>query len=78
MTLQLKTKPTLADAIMKLMSDGRERTVNDIRLRIKRTEDETRLCLTHLIKLGWLTSTKVPLGTQSIMTYQKPGKEAAE
>ncbi len=78
MTLQLKTKPTLADAIMKLMADGRARTINDIRLRIKRSEDETRLCLTHLIKRGWLTSSKVQLGTQSITVYNKPRAEAAE
>ena len=76
MTLQLKTKPTLADAIMKLMADGRARTINDIRLRIERKEAEIWPFLTQLVKRGWLVRTKVPLGTQSIMTYQKPGKEA--
>ena len=78
MTIQLKTRPTLDDAIMKLMADGRARTINDIRLRIERKEAEIWPCLTKLVNRGWLVRTKAPLGTQSITVYNKPRAEAAE
>lgn len=56
MTTQLKTKTNISDRIMALMSDGRERTVNDIRLRLKMTEPEVRSALLELTRDNRLVS----------------------
>ena len=56
MTTQLKTKTNIADRIMALMADGRERTVNDIRLPLKMTEPEVRSALLELTRDNRLVS----------------------
>lgn len=56
MTTQLKTKAAITDRIMALMSDGRERTVNDIRLPLKMTEPEVRSALRELTDTNRLVS----------------------
>lgn len=56
MALQLKTKAAITDRIMALMADGRERTVNDIRLRLKMTEPEVRSALLELTRDNRLVS----------------------
>lgn len=76
MTTQLKTKTNISDRIMALMSDGRERTVNDIRLRAKCSEDEARTALTYLTKTNRLVS-KID-GKFMLTVWRKPRAEAAE
>jgi hypothetical protein len=56
MNATIRTKTPLADRIAALMADGRERTVNDVALRLKISRKEAELVLTHLTKRGELGS----------------------
>ncbi len=56
MNAPIRTKTPLAERITALMADGRERTVNDVALRLKISRKEAELALTHLTKRGELGS----------------------
>jgi hypothetical protein len=56
MNAPIRTKTPLADRITALMADGRERTVNDVALRLNISRKEAELALTHLTKRGELGS----------------------
>jgi hypothetical protein len=69
---------TLAENIIRLMVDGRERTVNDVHVRIKGDVNVLRKALVRLAQRGYLASNPVSFGNQKMVVYRIAGREAAE
>ena len=63
-------------AIERLMLDGRERTINDVELRVGAPKNVIRKILTSMVLAGRLKSFSLGGGADSISVYSQP-KEAS-
>ena len=63
----------IADAIVRLMADGRPRTFNDIRNRIEKKPDHIRSALRSLVRSRVLRSKQHRMDYQEITIYERGG-----
>lgn len=60
------------DDLLHVFRDGKERTVNDVRVRLKCSEDVARRLLRDAVKQGALEKGIVYMQRQSIQTWKPP------
>lgn len=63
----------IATAVMELMRDGRPRTINDIRYRVKYHPDDIKTALRTLVRRKQLSRTDARDGGLNATIYDLPG-----
>jgi DNA-binding CsgD family transcriptional regulator len=59
-----------AERIVNLMADGRERTTNDIAVKLKLQPDVVQFCLLSLARRHRIATARMPFGVSSISIWR--------